>query len=152
MSVHVTDNAKETEMLGFQLASLLRYEDHPIILLDGPLAAGKTTFTKGIARALGIQKLVNSPTYTIMKMYQSEDLLKTLHHLDLYRLETLGNDFDLEEYIHNDGFSVIEWPFQIEELIPLEHVLVTFEHISEEKRMITITCHGHYCSMLENKL
>jgi len=152
MSTHITENAKETEMLGFQLASLLRYEDQPIILLDGPLAAGKTTFTKGIARALGVKKQVNSPSYTIMKMYQSEDLLKTLHHLDLYRLDHVGNDFDLEEYIHNDGFSVIEWPFQIEELIPLRYVLVSFEWLSEEKRKITITCQGHDCSYLENKL
>lgn len=148
----MTENAKETEMLGFQLASLLRYEDHPIILLDGPLAAGKTTFTKGIARALGITKHVNSPTYTIMKIYQSGDLLKTMHHLDLYRLDHIGNDFDLEEYIYNDGFSVIEWPFQIQELIPQTYVLVSFEWLSEEKRKITITCHGHDCSHLESKL
>lgn len=99
MTTHMTENAKETEMLGFQLASLLRYDTHPIILLDGTLAAGKTTFTKGIARALSITKSVNSPTYTIMKIYQSDDRLKILHHLDLYRLDTLGNDFDLEEYI-----------------------------------------------------
>lgn len=148
----MTENAKETEMLGFQLASLLRYEEHPIVLLNGPLAAGKTTFAKGIARALGITKNVNSPTYNIMKIYQSEDLLKTMHHLDLYRLDHIGNDFDLEEYIHNDGFSVIEWPFQIQELIPQTYVLVSFERLSEENRKITITCHGHDCSYLEKKL
>lgn len=152
MSVHVTESSKETEMLGFQLASLLRDDDHPIILLDGPLAAGKTTFTKGIAKALHIQTPVNSPTYTLMKIYQSEDYLHQLNHLDLYRLDQVGMDFDLEEYIHGDGFSVIEWPFQVKELLPTEYVLVSFEVTGEHQRTITITCHGQYCTMLESKL
>ena len=152
MTTHMTENAKETEMLGFQLASLLRYDTHPIILLDGSLAAGKTTFTKGVARALGIQKPVNSPTYTIMKIYESEDHLKTLYHLDLYRLDTLGNDFDLEEYIHADGFSVIEWPFQIEALVPQAYILVSFDIVDENKRKITITCKGDECDHLDQKL
>lgn len=152
MTTHITENAKETEMLGFQLASLLRYETHPIILLDGSLAAGKTTFTKGIALALGITKPINSPTYTLMKVYHSEDLLKTLHHLDLYRLTHLGNDFDLEEYIHADGFSVIEWPFQVEALMPESYILVSFDILEESKRKITISCHSVHCEHLDSKL
>ena len=152
MTIHITENANETEMLGFQLATMLQYETNPIILLDGTLAAGKTTFTKGVARALGIKKSVNSPTYTIMKVYQTEDRLKTLHHLDLYRLETIGHDFDLEEYIHADGFSVIEWPFQVEALLPEAYVLVSFEVLDNDRRKITISCHSMDCESLDKKL
>jgi tRNA threonylcarbamoyladenosine biosynthesis protein TsaE len=152
MSIHITTRAQDTELLGFQLAILLNYEEYPIVLLDGPLAAGKTTFTKGIASALGIRRNINSPSYTLMKMYHSEDLTKQLYHFDLYRMEPSSQDFDLEEYINAESFTVIEWPYQVPYLLPEKYVKVTFEMISESNRKIEITCHAPYCEMLENKL
>lgn len=152
MSIHITTSPQDTELLGFQLANLLNYLEYPIVLLDGPLAAGKTTFTKGIARALGIKRNINSPSYTLMKSYQSEDLTKQLYHFDLYRMEANSQDFDLDEYINADAFTVIEWPFQVPHLLPEKYVKVTFEMISEFIREIKITCYASYCEMLENKL
>jgi tRNA threonylcarbamoyladenosine biosynthesis protein TsaE len=147
----MTSSFQETELLGFQMATQLKYQVYPIILLDGPLGSGKTTFTKGIARALGIKRNINSPSYTLMKMYTSEDLVKQLYHFDLYRMEANSQDIDLEEYIHAEAFTVIEWPFQVPYLLPEMYVKVTFELISETKRHIEITCHAPYCEMLENK-
>lgn len=151
MSIHVTSNQQETELLGYQLASLLNYQDYPIVILDGPLAAGKTTFTKGIAKALGIKKIINSPSYTLMKTYQSEDKTKQLYHLDLYRMKKNNQDYDLEEYINAEAFTVIEWPFQFPHLLPDHFVKVTFKVTSELIREIEITCHAPYCRNLEQK-
>jgi tRNA threonylcarbamoyladenosine biosynthesis protein TsaE len=152
MSIHMTLNQQETELLGYQLASFLSYHDFPVVILDGPLAAGKTTFTKGIAKALGIKKNINSPSYTLMKTYQSEDKAKQLYHLDLYRMNKNNQDYDLEEYINAEAFTVIEWPFQVPHLLPDHFVKVTFNVISELIREIEITCHAPYCVNLEQKL
>src|SRR5690554_866023 len=94
-----------------------------IILLDGGLAAGKTTLTKGIAKGLGINDIIKSPTFTIMRFYENENI--KLYHLDLYRLNELGLDFDLEEYVYDDeGVVVIEWPYQVEELLPNKYIKI----------------------------
>lgn len=151
MALHVTTNQQETELLGYQLASLLNYHEYPIVILDGPLSAGKTTFTKGIAKALGIKKIINSPSYTLMKTYQSEDKKKQLYHLDLYRMNKNNQDYDLEEYINAESFTVIEWPFQVPHLLPDHFVKVTFKVSSELVREIEITCHAPYCENLEQK-
>lgn len=151
MSSHVTSNQQETELLGYQLASLLNYHDYPIVILDGPLAAGKTTFTKGIAKALGIKRNINSPSYTLMKSYLSEDKTKQLYHLDLYRMNKDNQDYDLEEYINAEAFTVIEWPFQVPHLLPDSFVKVTFKVTSDFIRKIEITCHAPYCVNLEQK-
>lgn len=87
-----------------------------VVTLDGDLGAGKTTFTKGFAASLGVKEIINSPTFTIMKIYQGN--IYTLYHLDVYRVENSMNDFELEEYFYFGGVSVIEWSVQIEDLIP----------------------------------
>jgi tRNA threonylcarbamoyladenosine biosynthesis protein TsaE len=124
MKVKVTYSESETEALGYELGLLLKDEPKVVILLDGDLGSGKTTLTKGLARALGIKDVVNSPTFTLMKKYKSKDRLKTLYHLDLYRLEGVGSDFDLEEYIDGQGMIVVEWPFQVEDLLPKDYYLL----------------------------
>lgn len=149
MAIFHSSSAEETELLGYQLASHLNYEDDPVILLEGDLAAGKTTFTKGIAKALNIHSLINSPSYTIMKIHDNEDHSKRLYHLDLYRLKHMGHDLDLEDYIYAKGFKVIEWPNQRKDLLPESYVRVTFEYISESERTITMTCHAPFCKVLE---
>lgn len=134
----ITHNAKETEDLGFRIGQLLNKQE-AIILMDGDLAAGKTTMTKGIARALGVKRVINSPTFTIMKQYQGEGI--NLNHLDLYRLSEVGSDFDLEEYI-NEGVSVIEWPFQVEDLLPEEYLLIKLEVLENDMRAIELIAKG----------
>jgi tRNA threonylcarbamoyladenosine biosynthesis protein TsaE len=140
-----TYSAIETESLGYELGLLLKDEPKVVILLDGDLGAGKTTFTKGLARAIGILEIVNSPSFTIMKKYSTKDGFKTLFHLDLYRLNGMGDDFDLEEYIDGYGMIVVEWPFKIPEILPKDYLLVNIEKTGDLERLFKIECVGYPC-------
>lgn len=116
----------ETIELGKKIGMAVKGE-HVVILLEGNLAAGKTTLTKGIALGLGITDVIKSPTFTIMRTYENDGI--KLYHLDLYRLNELGLDFDLEEYVYDDeGVVVIEWPFQVMDLIPSKHIKIKIEN------------------------
>ncbi|MBU1142026.1 MAG: tRNA (adenosine(37)-N6)-threonylcarbamoyltransferase complex ATPase subunit type 1 TsaE [Firmicutes bacterium] len=145
MKIKKTYSELETEALGYELGLLLKNEPKVVILLDGDLGSGKTTFTKGLARAIGIIDVVNSPTYTIMKKYKTPDRLKVLYHLDLYRLEGVGSDFDLEEYIDGLGMIVVEWPYQANELLPKDYLLVNIKKLGINEREFTLTCVGYPC-------
>ena len=145
MKIKNTYSAEETELLGYELGLLLKDERKVVILLDGELGAGKTTFTKGIAKGIGITQIVNSPTFTIMKKYLSADRMKTMYHLDLYRLDHVGNDFDLEEYIDGLGIIIVEWPFKVEEFLPTDYLLVKIEKISDTERKFIMQCEGIPC-------
>lgn len=145
MKIRNSYSEQETESIGFELGLLLKDEERVVILLDGELGAGKTTFTKGLARGIGVSSIVNSPTFTIMKKYKSDDRFRTLHHLDLYRLDGVGEDFDLEEYIDGSGMIVIEWPFQVEAFLPTDYLLVQIRKISDTQREIIMECHGYPC-------
>lgn len=139
MKSFITNNALETIELGNKIGSLLAAGD--VVLLTGDLSAGKTTITKGIGQALGVKRIINSPTFTIVKVYKGNI---PLYHLDLYRLDGLNNDFDLEEYIESDGVCVIEWPFQVKEILPKEYLLITLNRLDEDKRSISIEGIGRY--------
>lgn len=132
----ITNNANETINLGFELGLLIKGMS-AVILLSGDLASGKTTFTKGIARGYGITSIVNSPTYTILKKYVTSDKLHIFYHLDLYRLDGTGYDFDLEEYIYSDSCVVIEWPNQAKDLLPNEYLDINIETLEENRRRFT---------------
>ena len=145
MKTKLTYSAEETELLGYELGLLLKDEFKVVILLDGDLGAGKTTFAKGIARGVGVNEIVNSPTFTIMKKYNTKDYRKVFFHLDLYRLDHVGDDFDLEEYIDGQGVVVIEWPYRVSEFMPKDYLLVQIKKISDNQREFTMTCVGYPC-------
>lgn len=137
MKEFITKNVEETIEYGFKIGSLLTKGD--TLLLAGDLGAGKTTFTKGIGKALGITRVINSPTFTIVKEYHGNI---DLYHLDLYRLEGLGDDFDLEEYFTSDSVTVCEWPYNVSELIPNEYLLIEIFRKDEEERLLRLTPFG----------
>ncbi|MBQ6783281.1 MAG: tRNA (adenosine(37)-N6)-threonylcarbamoyltransferase complex ATPase subunit type 1 TsaE [Acholeplasmatales bacterium] len=140
MKTFKTSNANETVSLGEKIGNLLKASD--TVLLVGDLSCGKTTITKGIGKALGVTKIINSPTFTIVKEYKGSRC--DLHHLDLYRLDGINNDFDLEEHIESNNVCVIEWPYQVEELLPNEYLLIEMKRIDEFNRKINITGIGRY--------
>ena len=133
----ITKTYEETIEYGYKLGKLLCSGD--VVLLAGDLGAGKTTFTKGIGKALGITRVINSPTFTIVKEYRGN---LPLYHLDLYRLDGLGSDFDLEEYFESDGITVCEWPNNVNEIIPNEYLLIEIFRLEFDKRMIRFTPKG----------
>ena len=137
MKTLISNNFTETIEIGYKIGSLLKEGD--VLLLSGDLGAGKTTFTKGIGKALGINRTINSPTFTIVKEYNGT---LDLYHLDLYRLDGLNNDFDLEDYIEGDGVCVIEWPFQVSEILPKQYLEIKIERVDEFSRSILVTNHG----------
>ncbi len=146
MKKKITYSAEETKNLGFEIGLLLKDEPHVVILLDGDLGSGKTTLTQGIAKGVGIEQIVNSPTFTILKKYVSKDRKRrTLYHLDLYRLSDVGSDFDLEEYIDGQGMVVVEWPFQVDALLPNDYLLIKIRKISDDQREFTLDCVGYPC-------
>lgn len=104
-----------------------------LITMLGDLGAGKTTMTKGIAKGLGIEGVVNSPTFTIMKIYEGR---LTLYHLDVYRIDNPLNDFELEEYFEDGGVCVIEWANQINSLLPQERLDIEILDLGNNERKV----------------
>ena len=110
-----------------------------ILTLDGDLGAGKTTFTKGIGRGLGIKKVINSPTFTIVKVYHGN---KTLYHFDAYRLEGENDELGFEEMFEDDGVCVVEWPEFIEDILPEERLKIRIIKNEDNTRSFDITAIG----------
>src|SRR5690625_5256142 len=133
----ITDSEKETKKIGTCLASLLKRGD--VITLEGDLGAGKTTFTKGIAKGLGVKRAVTSPTFMIIKEYDGE---LPLYHMDAYRLEHSDEDIGFDEYFYGDGISVVEWASFIEDYLPEERLMIKIEHVNTEKRKLTMIPKG----------
>lgn len=106
-----------------------------IIGLTGDLGAGKTTFTKYLSKYLGIKDNLNSPTFTILKIYQGK---YPLYHMDVYRLEDAGYDYELDEFIYGDGISVIEWYNYIEEMLPKNILTININVNDDDSRDLLI--------------
>lgn len=110
-----------------------------VIGLNGDLGAGKTVLTKGIGKYLGIKRVINSPTFTIMKIYDTtNEEIKKLYHLDVYRLDSAESDFELEEYFYLDGLTVIEWSIIIEDILPKDMWNIRINIINENERLVEI--------------
>lgn len=142
-----THTEEETKNVATRLANLLRPGD--VITLEGDLGAGKTTFTKGIATGLGVKRVVNSPTYTIIKEYDGE---LPLYHMDVYRLEDSNEDIGFSEYFEGDGISVVEWAHFIEEYLPKERLDITIKSIDERKRRIEFYPKGSHFHWIVSSL
>ena len=135
------------EMINFGEKLGKELEANMLITLEGDLGAGKTTMTKGIARGLGIKDVVNSPTFTIMKIYNGN---LTLYHMDVYRLDNNSGDEYLEEYFYMDGVSVVEWAGNMSDIIPDERLEINIYNIDQNTREIVITPKGNkYIKLLE---
>lgn len=129
-----------------RLVALVQAGD--LVLLNGDLGAGKTTFTQFIGEALGVKRTINSPTFNIIKSYKGTHL--KLHHMDCYRLEDSEEDLGFDEYFEDNGLTVIEWSQFIEDLLPDESLTINIEVIDEMSRHITIEAKGeHYEAMKE---
>lgn len=140
-------SAAQTQRLGVRLGKLVEPGD--TIFLSGPLGSGKTTFAQGIARGVGVDRVVRSPTYTLVSEYEGTRM--PMYHIDLYRVEgdealaTIG----IEEYFDRDaqerGVVVVEWPEHAQGArmtLPEEALTIRLEHVDETKRRVIIDATG----------
>lgn len=135
----VAKNEKETIDAGRKLGRRLAAGD--VVCLLGELGAGKTTFTKGLAEALGFKGRVTSPTFGLAREYRGKDV--RIYHLDLYRVaENETGDIGLEDYLHDPrGVCVIEWPAAVGAFMPQDYITVKLGH-RPEGRTIAVTAKG----------
>lgn len=143
-----TNSNQETIKLGEKIGKALIGGE--IFLLEGDLGAGKTQFTKGLAKGLGIEEEVISPTFTIERIYEGR---LNLHHFDFYRLD--NNDPELTEEVldlQNDKLNVLvfEWPDNLEKALPNERIIIKLSYKDEEVREIEIMPTEKYNYILEN--
>lgn len=137
-------NEAETIAFGKRLGAYLVAGD--LITMEGDLGAGKTTMTKGIGQALGITRVINSPTFTILKVYEGN---LPLYHFDAYRLEGQSQELGFEEYFDGDGVSVVEWAQFIEDELPKQRLEIVITH-EQEGRLVSLTPKGdHYEALVE---
>lgn len=134
MTVHSMSVA-DTHRLAGRLAHIVRPGD--VLALQGDLGAGKTTFTQGFAKVLGVVEVVNSPTFTLIKEYSGRI---PLYHMDLYRLdhEDEAWELGLDEYFHGDGVCVVEWPERLGATLPQDAITIIIEELCAGGRRINI--------------
>jgi len=131
----VTSSPEETVELGKKIGSLLKSGD--VIAMQGTLAAGKTTITKGIAAALGVDDTITSPTFCLISEYQGK---MPLYHMDVYRLNGAEDFAELgtDEMIYGNGVSVIEWSEKIMTELPKKTILLRITPQEDGTRLIEI--------------
>ncbi len=135
---YISHSTEETENIAYEFAKTLRGGE--VITLDGDLGAGKTAFTRGLARGLGITDSVSSPTFTIVNEYRNGET--PLFHFDVYRLESSDEMYDIgwEDYISQGAVIVIEWAKNIADILEecIEIDITKDLNISEDYRKIVI--------------
>jgi tRNA threonylcarbamoyladenosine biosynthesis protein TsaE len=151
----ISHSSTQSQRLGCRLGELLNGGE--LLLFDGQLGTGKTTFTQGLAQGLGITEVISSPTFTLLKEYPgqfrpgSSRLGPPLYHFDLYRLDDPDEMLDLgfEDYFYGDGVCVVEWAAKADLLWPPECLRIRLKVMSETKRGLLFTATGPlYCSVL----
>lgn len=133
-----TSSADETIELGKKIGSMLQKGD--VLAMQGTLAAGKTTITKGIASALGVDDTITSPTFCLISEYEGK---MPLYHMDVYRLEGTEDFINLgvDDMIYGRGVSIIEWSEKIMDELPSKTIIIRLEPVEDStgtKRKITI--------------
>lgn len=132
----ITHSEKETEQFASEFAKKLSAGS--VVAFEGDLGAGKTAFVRGMAKALGCDKNVSSPTFAIVNEY---DGALPVFHFDMYRIETLGELYSIGffEYLERGGVCAIEWSENIYSALPDNSIFVNIEKISENERRISVT-------------
>ena len=144
MNIIESNSAKETFELGVKMGQ--NAKPGQVYALIGDLGVGKTVFIQGVAKGLGIDEPVNSPTFTILKIYQGD---LPLYHIDAYRLENNDYDLGISEY-EDEGIMVVEWPEYYANYLPKEYMEVRFTYIDDDTREIEFIPNGEqYEKILE---
>ena len=142
MNRTVTTSAEQTRAFGENLAAHLLPGD--VVLLLGRMGAGKSELARGIARGLGVSETVSSPTFTILKAYDSGRV--PFYHFDWYRVRGVEelHELSMEEYLGGDGIAAVEWPERAMGVVPPGHLRVTLTPLEDEEREILIAPAGGF--------
>ena len=135
---YITNSAQETEALGERVGRSLT--PGAVLAYTGDLGAGKTAFTRGVARGLEIPERITSPTFTIVNEYEGGRL--PLFHFDMYRLGSSDELFDIgwEDYLARDGVCAVEWSENVEDILDTDTIRVDIRRgESDDQRLITIS-------------
>jgi len=137
----ITQSAAETAELGTKLAECVQPGD--LIVLSGDLGAGKTCFAAGLARGLGVVDSVTSPTFTVMKLYESGRI--PLYHFDLYRLDDAEQLYDIDFYElalpGSPGVALVEWGDMFTEVVQRADLVVTLRIAGGSERRVEVLAH-----------
>lgn len=135
MATYITNNVNETEELGAKFAKNL--PGGTVIAMYGDLGAGKTAFVRGMAKGMGLECRVTSPTFTIVNEYLGD---RELIHFDMYRLGSADELFDIgwEDYLSRGAVCAVEWSENVEDAFTGDEISLTIEKIDDDKRKITI--------------
>ncbi|PAE22797.1 MULTISPECIES: tRNA (adenosine(37)-N6)-threonylcarbamoyltransferase complex ATPase subunit type 1 TsaE [Bacillaceae] len=133
----ISKNPEDTMGFSEKLGSLLQPGD--VLALEGDLGAGKTTFTKGLAKGLNITRNVNSPTFTIIKEYHGR---LPLYHMDVYRVEDSFEDLGFDEYFDGNGVTVVEWAHLVKEQLPEELLTIYLYLDDHDSRRLVLEPQG----------
>lgn len=114
-------------------------QNERFFIFEGDMGAGKTTFIKALAKALGVTEVVSSPTFSIVNEYEGKDCI--IYHFDFYRLKNLQEAYDIgyEEYFYSGNICLIEWPEKVEELLPEHYVKIEITTAGETERLLSIS-------------
>ena len=131
----ISRSPEQTRALGEHLGA--RLEAGSVVACIGELGAGKTCFLQGLARGLGVESMVTSPTFVLVNHYRGR---LPVYHLDAYRTETLTEllDIGVEDLLHGDGVTVVEWADKLLPLLPSHTITVTITGLGDEPRRIVI--------------
>ncbi len=143
------ETPEDTQSVGASIGACARPGD--VVLLCGELGAGKTCLTQGIARGLGVDSYVRSPTFVLVTIHQGR---LPLYHIDIYRLDQVAEvlDLGLEEYLAGDGVSVIEWADKAPEAFPDDCLRVTLDVQPNDSRRLSLEPNGDRYLTLINEL
>lgn len=137
--LYIAHGLEDTFKLAARLASL--FVPGTVIALDGELGAGKTAFSQAVAKAIGVEGVVNSPTFTIIKEYEGARF--PFYHMDVYRLSLEeADELGLDDYFYGEGVTLIEWASLVEELLPPERLSIQLEHGEDHSRRFRIVPSG----------
>ncbi|MGM0882127.1 MAG: tRNA (adenosine(37)-N6)-threonylcarbamoyltransferase complex ATPase subunit type 1 TsaE [Bacillota bacterium] len=135
-AVWLAHSEQDTIDLAQQLAAWVM--PGALLALDGDLGAGKTRFSQAFAGAIGVEGIVNSPTFTIIKEYKGEQI--PFYHMDVYRLSLEeADELGLDDYFYGNGVTIVEWASLIKELLPPERLELFIEHLGGDSRRIQLT-------------
>lgn len=139
MTIIEIKNLETMRFSSFQFISYIKSHKNNVYCFYGKMGAGKTTFIKSICEELGVKENINSPTFSIINEYEAKDG-KIIYHFDCYRINKIEEAINIgaEDYLNNGNLCFIEWPENIEKILPENYIRVEIEEVEDGIRMVTL--------------